>query len=112
MAINGIGLSQGPPQNINPDYYAQLYANKNGISLEEAKQQLKSQFGNPKQHQVNSFQQILFSNNTDSIPSETIQLQTLGIPLNVILQGDNAIKQYADEYNINLPEKRRLDKNI
>ena len=41
-----------------------------------------------------------------------MQLQSLGIPLNVILQGDNAIKQYANEHNIKLPEKKKIDQDI
>ena len=122
MPINGIGPSSGPPQGVDPNQYAMQYARQNGISLEEAKQQLKAKFGDPNQ-QVGTPQAVpkndssisgaLSTGNVDkqrernSLPPEAIQLQAFGIPLNVILKGDNAIKQYAKEHNIKLPEKKK-----
>ncbi len=38
-----------PPQGIDPDTFATQYAQQNGISVEEAKQQLKARFGDPAQ---------------------------------------------------------------
>ena len=114
MEINGINLSSGPPQSVEPNQYAMQYAIQNGISLEEAKQQLHAKFGNPQNKQFFSFQEMLFPkdimenmNKQNLISPETIQLQILGIPINVIVQGDNAIKQYADENNIKLPKKKQ-----
>ena len=43
MAINGIS------QNQDPNVYARQYANQNGLSLDEAKAQLKEKYGNPEQ---------------------------------------------------------------
>lgn len=39
------------------------------------------------------------------IPSETYLLISLGIPIEVIQQGDNSIRNFAEENNIQLPEK-------
>ncbi len=39
--------AQQPSQNQDPDAYAQQYAEENGISLEEAKAQLKAKYGDP-----------------------------------------------------------------
>ena len=38
-----------PDQSIDPDVYAQQYADEHGISLEEAKTELKANFGDPQQ---------------------------------------------------------------
>ena len=127
MDINGIGPSSGPPQGVDPNQYAMQYAKQNGISLEEAKQQLKAKFGDPNNRQVgtpqaipkndNSISGALSTGNVDkqrgknSLPPEAVKLRTLGIPLNVIMQGDNAIKKYADEHNIRLPEKKKIDQD-
>lgn len=128
MAIDGIGPQSGPPQGVDPNQYAMQYAKQKGISLEEAKQQLKAQFGDPNKRQAGAPQAVPQTGNDISgalstgsvdnqgkkskIPPEAVQLQSLGIPLNVILQGDNAIKQYADEHNIKLPEKKKIDQDI
>ena len=44
--INGVNTNY-QNQQINPDSYAQKYAEQNNISLEEAKQELKAKFGDP-----------------------------------------------------------------
>lgn len=41
---------QLPPKDMDPDAYAQQYAKENGISVEEAKAQLKAKFGDPHKH--------------------------------------------------------------
>lgn len=46
--INGFN-SNYQNQQINPDSYAQKYAEQNNISLEEAKQELRAKFGDPSQ---------------------------------------------------------------
>ena len=45
VSINGFSNFQGPQ--MDPDAYAQKYAEQNNISLEEAKQELKAKFGDP-----------------------------------------------------------------
>ena len=80
MIINGFSnfkqfnqIGQRPQQGIkrgNPDIDAQRYASKNGVSLEEAKSQLKAAKGDP---QENS--QVSFSNDFD-YDSETSNLST------------------------------------
>ena len=42
-------------------------------------------------------------------PEEALKLMQLGIPMETIMQGDNAIKTYAEENNIELPEKKQLN---
>ena len=44
--INGVN-SNYQKQQINPENYAQKYAEQNNISLEEAKQELRALFGDP-----------------------------------------------------------------
>ena len=41
------GIGNFPPQGMNPDEYAKVYAQQNGISLDEAKNQLRQQYGDP-----------------------------------------------------------------
>lgn len=43
--------SKNQQSGINPDAFAQQYANQNGISLEEAKAQLKAKYGDPNRQQ-------------------------------------------------------------
>lgn len=38
----------------NPDEYAKIYAERNGITVEEAKEELKAQYGAPKQNLQNT----------------------------------------------------------
>ena len=47
-SVNGFG---GQTQQVrqNPDEYAKLYAEQNGISVEEAKVELKSKYGDPQE---------------------------------------------------------------
>jgi len=54
MSVNAI--SNRPAPGVDPNTYAQQYATKNGISLEEAKAELKAKFGDP-QKPVSIFQQ-------------------------------------------------------
>ena len=43
-----VQFTSGRPQpGINPDTYAQNYANQKGITLEEAKAELKAKYGDP-----------------------------------------------------------------
>lgn len=162
--FNGPQVSGGMPP-MDPNAYAQRYAQENGISLDDAKNQLRARFGDP-QKPNSTFapepQNIprgaigpVFSYRTDGAnfnynasdfrninPQEMEKLVEqeakrngmspqdfayaiglpprqepqedknqmlidLGIPQNVIAQGDDAIRKYAEQNNINLPPKER-----
>ncbi|MCR4880453.1 MAG: hypothetical protein K6A44_00665 [bacterium] len=112
MAIDAISSGMRPPQGVDPNQYAQQYAEQNGISVDEAKEQLKAKFGDPQQpggssavSNALSSGDVTGTGSNPSIPKEAWELQALGIPLEVIQEGDNAIKQFADDNNIKLPEK-------
>ena len=48
--INGLGsFGQSQPPKIDPDKYAKEYAEKNNLSLADAKAKLKEQYGDPQQ---------------------------------------------------------------
>ncbi len=143
-----------PPQ-MDPDAYAIQYAKENGISLEDAKAQLRSKFGDPNPPSVfmaNGFQfsgtgkeaeinpwgvptddpekLAAFVKNgakktgmdekefaamsglppreeKDAEDAKLDELQKLGIPKEVIKKGDDAIRKYAHDHNINLPPKEK-----
>lgn len=42
-------------------------------------------------------------------PEEALKLMELGIPMETIMKGDDAIKTYAEENDIQLPEKKQMD---
>ena len=118
MSINGVSFGQQPPaaaKGMDPEAYAQQYANEKGISIDQAREELRAQHGDPMQGSggagSNSTADALSTGNVDgtgkqsSIPPEAWQLQSLGIPLEVIQQGDDAIHKFAEENNIQLPEK-------
>lgn len=156
---------QGDVPPMDPNAYAQRYATEKGISLNEAKEQLRAKYGDPQQPQM-------FGNNTarwtgsmgDSIMrfsgeganfncnpfgavganseqlaayvkkgaertglsekefaqrlglpdraesndnGKTQKLRDLGIPQKIIDQGDDAIRKYAKDHNIDLPAKEK-----
>ena len=111
MAISG-NMSGMPPKGVDPNAYAEQYAQEKGISVEEAKQELKTKFGDPQQQQggASALSNSLSgadSTTSSGIPqSELEKLMAAGIPEEVIAQGDNAIMQFAQENNITLPEKQ------
>ena len=102
---------------VNPDSLAQQYVNQ-GIAkdLNEARAMLRAKYGEPVRNSevntsgtnmVQSSSATQKSDKNSSVPSEEIQgLLACGIPVDVIAQGDNAIKKYAEENNIDLPEKK------
>ena len=127
MSVDGVSFgsvsqSQMQKPQMDPEAYAQQYANQHGISIEQAREELKAQFGDPQQQGgvssatgasgSNAASTALSTGDVDgtgrqpSIPPEAMQLhQIYGIPLEVIQEGDNAIQQYAKENNITLPQK-------
>ena len=169
--VGGISGGGGHPQ-VDPDTYAQQYAQANGISLEEAKNQLKAKYGDPQKPQGSGFANdvtvtpeyrgamnmnaglLQFSgeganftvNPFGAMPSNPEQLEQfvkdgamrmgvsekefaqmlglpdrnernetdktqllreLGIPENIIEQGDDAIRKYAHDHDIDLPAKEK-----
>ena len=131
MSTNSIGGAQFGLTG-NPEADAMRYAQANGISLEEAKNQLKSQFGDPQQPAPNSIfgapspiMQMQLQNmpqgaslfnfpmpqsgQQQMIPMPQTPEQMLGaqygIPPEIVAQGDDAIRKYAQDNNISLPAK-------
>ncbi|MBQ8636186.1 hypothetical protein IJ425_08560 [bacterium] len=58
------------PQMQNPDVYATQYAQQNGISLNEAKNELKVQYGEPQRPQEQSLFAFQNENNFENISFE------------------------------------------
>ncbi len=79
----------------NPDVDAKNFAEANHISIETAKALFEEKYGKPVQNN-NSNPQISIP------PEEAAKLEQLGIPKEVIEQGDDAIRKYAQEHNIEL----------
>lgn len=59
--------TQLPSQGTDPDTYAQQYADENGLSLEEAKAELKSKYGDPQKPDNNS---NTTANNKNKLPDQ------------------------------------------
>lgn len=53
-----IGAVGGPGPGMDPDSYAKIYAQKHGITLEEAKAELRAKFGDPKPPSIFEGKQI------------------------------------------------------
>lgn len=131
MSTNNIGGAQFGLTG-NPEADAMRYAQANGISLEEAKNQLKSQFGDPQQPAPNSIfgaPSPIIQMQLQNMPQgaslfnfpmpQSGQLQLIplpqtpeqmfgaqyGIPPEIVAQGDDAIRKYAQDNNISLPAK-------
>ena len=81
------GSPQGSQQFINPDDFAQVYADINGLSLEDAKNELKNTYGDPQTPTD------YFSNNT------LWEQNTVGFQ-----NPDDLAQEYADENGISLEE--------
>jgi len=43
-----VGKTGFPPPGMNPDNHAKVYAKQHGITLDQAKAELRAQFGDPK----------------------------------------------------------------
>lgn len=150
MGINPTGGMNIPPdsQGMSPDVYAQKFAEKNNISVDEAKKQLQARFGAPMQAPTTpiSTEISLFAGQQTGKPlptdmtqlaqyikdgasklniseqefaekmglparikpdqtDKTDELKKLGIPESIINQGDDAIRKYAQDHNIEIPKK-------
>ena len=126
MSINNInGFSNNfynYQTRTNPNAYAQQYATQNGISIDDAKNQLRAQYGEPdakgvnfntgafsSKNNVDSFTSNIKENNIDTskgLKKEEQELLNKGISLEVIFQGDSAIRNYAQDNNITLDDKK------
>lgn len=51
MKINSVGGAGRPSPNMDPDAYAKMYALQNGITVEQAKTELRAKFGDPEKPQ-------------------------------------------------------------
>ena len=99
----------------NPEADAMRYAQSKGISLDEAKAELRSKFGDPQppvqQTGYTETGTIDFNYKPQTaaviqnVPPEQMALLQKGIPAEVIVQGDDAIRKFAQENNITLPAK-------
>lgn len=92
MSVNSVNF-RGP----NPDDYAQIYANQNNLSLEDAKAELKSKYGDPTQDGSNA--PSIF-NSLSTSADEFIKVGDIGMDPDVFAQ------QYADENGITLDEAK------
>lgn len=68
--INGFGGGCNQQIGQNPDEYAKTYAEQNGLSLDEAKAELKSKYGDPQQ--PNETNGIFSFNNSGNIGTQNI----------------------------------------
>ena len=117
MEINSISSNQQRPPQMDPDAYAQQYANQKGISLDEAKAELKAKFGDPEQRKgPDSNQQVksgqLFSFKTDETDlvsfnntTETESSKEKERP-DKNIDPETFVQQYANEHNISLKEAK------
>ena len=126
----------GPlPPGGDPDAYAEAYAEKHGITVDEAKAELRSKYGDPQQPtqpsiymepraqiytdsgeplyfnpysamgldiNFNSTSEADYADVNQDDP-KTATLKKAGIPEDVIKQGDDAVRRYAEGHGIELP---------
>ena len=95
----------------NPDTYAQQYANQKGISLEEAKEELKSQFGAPSQGSQIPNLSLNGTSSVSSAEDEENQYTVLDLnsDSNVSLPDmdpDAYLTWYANEHNLTIEEAK------
>ncbi len=102
---NSSSATDSIPQGVDPDTYAQEYANKHNMTLEEAKAELKSKYGDPKAKESNNTENTENTDETEDTENFTKQEQELlnkGIPAEIIKKGNDAIRKYAKDHNIEL----------
>ncbi len=98
---NGGGSGAQGLQGLDPNAAAEQYAQLKGISLSEAKEELISLYGVPKEPQQQGTQGANAENDKAAFEE---QLRSLGISDEAITQGQEAIKAEADEKGIRLPD--------
>ena len=83
----------------NPDYEAKMYADKNGISLDKAKSELKTKYGDPDTS-------VFAGGGSDTFtPSSKI-------PSAHTIEADNEVQNYASHNNVTLSEAREALRNL
>ena len=134
--IQGFG-GGGPVPGMDPNAYAQRYADENGITLEEAKAQLRAKHGDPQQpNQASKDPMSMNGSAWGAVPgfgglgglrqspslagmngmetprgddsSKKQELLNRGIPQYIIDKGDDAIRKFAEENGINLPPRQEI----
>jgi hypothetical protein len=107
MSISGIGQGGNFFSNkLDPDAYAKQYAAMNGISVEQAREELKTKHGDPQQAQMHTAPQFGGFNNAVNQNKNDFdeKLKSLGIPAQLVDNKDKAgIEAYAKENGIKLP---------
>ncbi len=84
------------PEGVDPDTYAQEYADANGITLDEAKEVLKGKYDEPEYDENRN------TDSTEELTEQEQELQSKGIPVEIINQGADAIRKYAKDHDIEL----------
>ena len=84
------------PEGVDPDTYAQEYADANGITVDEAKEVLKGKYGEPEYDENRN------TDSTEELTEQEQELQSKGIPVEIINQGADAIRKYAKDHDIEL----------
>ena len=117
MSINLKANGNMPPQ-MDPDKYAQIYANGKGISVDKAKAELKAKYGEPQQPDTQNRNSIFGSiNNTTTSKTNstnpddiTSRYNELFGDSNINSQNtniDNYIQEYADEKGLNFQDAKK-----
>ena len=99
---NSSSATDSIPQGVDPDTYAQEYANKHNMTLEEAKAELKSKYGDPKAKESNNTENTDETEDTENFTKQEQELLNKGIPAEIIKKGNDAIRKYAKDHNIEL----------
>ena len=99
-----------PPADVDPDTYAQTYADENGLTLEEAKAELSEKYGDPTQPEeagaadgTKATSSTDKADNANGSSNEDQQLIEAGIPQEVVNEGQDAIMIFLME-QLNVPE--------
>ena len=124
-----------PPRNVDPDTYAKQYASENNISLDKAREELRSKFGDPQAPDesvstVNNIPSVSsdsmdldeFEGLDDKVDSKSSVLESLRTLLSMLTgktekakrpdkskekqDPDAYAQQYANEHNISLEEAK------
>ena len=104
MTIGQTNFSFKP---VDPNSYAQEYANKNGMTLEEAKAELKSKYGDPQKPEERNDVDIPIFNNYFNADNSSIASDSDILSLSGNLGDPDSYAQvYADEHGISLDEAK------
>lgn len=90
----------------NPEVDAANYARQRGITIDAAKNELRAQYGDPVPPQQNQGTAPVWNSQKESnVTPQQRELLSKGIPAETIAQGDDAIRKYAQEHNIDIQAK-------